>query len=438
MDGIPPRTTGRPLAGIALVVIALVVTMAAIPAPAAAATPAPTTPATTATTTAAGTQPADTVTVSGRYDEIVVDNPDVTETVLESAVTVGQTMVDVPDRLAGDLTDGQTVRLSVRAPAGVDTTTEVAAALMAGDATIVGAAPAGPAPVVSSSSAGAHSLTVVPVYWTAPDAQTPATLRGIAEQTAAYWSEQTAGAITVPTVDVRPWAAITDPGTCDYWKIYNAAMAASGNPWPSGRHTPRSDFPHWNACSWAGLGSMPGSDTWINGYAHADAWEHELGHNLGIGHAKGSSGQGQGTRLPLTETCDILAYAELTGQPLQVALRPSGDGFTLNAALADYLGVLVDDQLLVEGPVAATLAPITAHAPPRAGVRTLRIPFPAQSPYRGSTLFVEYRLRWAATPGSRPTGRARRCGAGSVPIRTCWRCCAATPRCPARRRCSSA
>lgn len=44
-------------------------------------------------------------------------------------------------------------------------------------------------------------------------------------------------------------------------------------------------FPHSNACSWAGLASMPGNTIWLNGYINPKVITHEMGHNFGASHA---------------------------------------------------------------------------------------------------------------------------------------------------------
>src|SRR3954454_20282422 len=83
-----------------------------------------------------------------------------------------------------------------------------------------GSAPGG-TPAASASAwtdfaaAGEHSLVIVPVYWTPPDAQTTTTLRVLARQTGDYWSEQTGGAVAVPDakISVFDWLPIPDPVT---------------------------------------------------------------------------------------------------------------------------------------------------------------------------------------------------------------------------------
>ncbi len=44
-------------------------------------------------------------------------------------------------------------------------------------------------------------------------------------------------------------------------------------------------FPDNPSCGWAGLGEVGGTLTWINGYNDSSLYSHELGHNVGMGHA---------------------------------------------------------------------------------------------------------------------------------------------------------
>ena len=44
-------------------------------------------------------------------------------------------------------------------------------------------------------------------------------------------------------------------------------------------------FPSNSSCGWAGLGEVGGGLTWINGYNDSSLYSHELGHNIGEGHA---------------------------------------------------------------------------------------------------------------------------------------------------------
>lgn len=61
-------------------------------------------------------------------------------------------------------------------------------------------------------------------------------------------------------------------------------------------------LPPDNACGWAGLGMIGSKGAWINGRSCGtpDVYAHELGHNLGMGHANAASEYG--------DTSDIMGY----------------------------------------------------------------------------------------------------------------------------------
>ncbi|WP_204298798.1 Ig-like domain-containing protein [Actinoplanes campanulatus] len=338
-------------------------------------TPSPATAATSPSTT----------TVYGTFSRVVVDGDMSTpagdhasRTVTEPVVTIDDTMVPMPAAAAVGLSPGTEVAVTVSAPAAVDTTAEVAAALETGQAKILEADPAPFAATLPPQRAGAHTLTVLPVYWTAPDSQTPATLRTAADATAAFWSEQTAGAITIPTIDVRDWTSIPNPATCDYSGIANAARAAHGVASPTSRDHVLIYFPKFTACGWAGLAYLSGGQMWINGYGSADAWEHEFGHNLGLGHANSAACKEGTTAVPLSTSCTVSSYDDYD----VMGYARYRDGHNLNTALADVLGTLADPVPASSGTM-VTLPAVTAITARRAVKVALS----------GSTLYLEYRPR---------------------------------------------
>ena len=59
------------------------------------------------------------------------------------------------------------------------------------------------AAAVLPSALGTHTLVVLPVYTTAPDTETAASLQAVAQTTATYWATQSAGRIQVMRVSAR-------------------------------------------------------------------------------------------------------------------------------------------------------------------------------------------------------------------------------------------
>jgi hypothetical protein len=96
-----------------------------------------------------------------------------------------------------------------------------------------------------------------------------------------------------PNGDVYGWYTMppeVTTATCDYGAWRNAARAAA-----AADGFAASDYNHVmyvvpanaSPCAWAGLGTLPGKDTWINGTLDVGVTGHELGHNLGLHHAGG-------------------------------------------------------------------------------------------------------------------------------------------------------
>ena len=127
---------------------------------------------------------------------------------------------------------------------------------------------------------------------------------------AAYYAEQSHGK-TMLTGTVFGWYTIaaTD-ATCDYATWANLANATAGsaiNAYSNVMYV----FPFVPACGWAGLGSMPGSQTWISGYADLRVMGHELGHNFGVHHANSLQCTVGGTRVALAASgCSSEEYGD--------------------------------------------------------------------------------------------------------------------------------
>jgi Gametolysin peptidase M11 len=264
---------------------------------------------------------------TGTVRIVAIDAPGPeTELVTRALADVGGRLLDLPPSQGTMLRSGDTVTVrTVRTDHG-PVVTSVTSLRHTGAR--VGATGTGQ-PVI-----GTHTLLVLPVYWSAPDDATQASLTALASATATYWSEQSGGQIDV-TTSVRDWVRIADPGSCNSTRIANAALAAHQVALP----TSRFDhvlfyFPERADCGWAGLGQVTGSLIWDNGLQLTDVSTHELGHNLGLGHANAASCKDGARRVTLSSSCTVLPYRDYADVMGYATYQATGN---LNSALADWL-----------------------------------------------------------------------------------------------------
>ena len=308
-------------------------------------------------------------------------------------------MADVDGRLlslpAGPVVDGlrtgDRVRVTIRSGAGGTSVRSVEPVDPAGPSRWPGGrvtASAVAAPVI-----GRHTLTLLPVYWTAPDQATASALTALAASTAAYWSAQSGGRLTI-TPTVRDWARIADPGTCDTAKLANAALAANqvSAPVTAFDHV-AVYFPARADCGgWAGLGQVGGGLIWDNGVPLTDVLAHEFGHNLGLGHANVATCTESGLRATLSATCTVQEYRDYADVMGAAMDRPTGN---LNSARADWLGLATTVTVPAGGRATVDLVPPGQGQ----GTRAVRIRAGA------AWLYVDYRpavapdTRWPAWAG---------------------------------------
>ncbi len=304
-----------------------------------------------------------------------------TTTVLRTSTGV----VPVPGSLAPGLKRGQRVRATTgggarggysTAPVVTSVTPLAAAATTPGYA----AGGSGAGSYATWTSTGRHSLTVLPVYWTASRPQSPSadTLGSLADRTAAYWSAQSAGQLTV-TTKVAAWQRISAPSGCDYAEIMKRALSVNKLAAPGTNQHVLVYFPTLAACDWAGLGSIGGPNIWVNGYPLTDVFSHEFGHNLGIGHANTRQCVTGSGRVSLSASCSDQAYAD-SADVMGFATYAASSG-TLNSALADALGMLRSVQPPASGTSEVTLFPLTGAGQ----VRAVKIPV------TGGTVYLDYR-----------------------------------------------
>jgi chitodextrinase len=134
---------------------------------------------------------------------------------------------------------------------------------------------------------------------------------GDAASVNAYYKE-VSYASTSFTGSVFGWVTIPfDNSGCRYWDWGNAAQQALGVD-PTKYNNIVYIWPEAMSCQWAGLGTIFGKQSWINGYVSVRTLAHELGHNLGVHHAGSEECTENGTRVTLStdDNCTRLEYGD--------------------------------------------------------------------------------------------------------------------------------
>lgn len=157
--------------------------------------------------------------------------------------------------------------------------------------------------------------------------------RGLLDATAKFWSDQTGGAITI-TSEIRPWATI-DTAPCGVDLAAAEAENALPHPADSHVHVVALGSVAKGCGGEAGFADTPGNRISIYGVLDAGVWEHEFGHNLGLGHARGAAGCG--TEYLLAGSCKLEYGSYEHGDQTAVMGRNAG---SLGSPHADYLGIL--------------------------------------------------------------------------------------------------
>ncbi len=133
----------------------------------------------------------------------------------------------------------------------------------------------------------------------------------------AYYQDATDGQVTI-TGQVYGYYTVDKKGstTCDYssWSSQARTLATNAG-------VPLSNFqyfvyawPNQAACSWAGLGQLPGSQSWIDGYLDTRVVGHELGHNFGVHHAASITCTEGGAPVVVSSSCSMSEY----GDPMSI------------------------------------------------------------------------------------------------------------------------
>ncbi|GIF22282.1 hypothetical protein BJ973_002606 [Actinoplanes tereljensis] len=296
----------------------------------------------------------------------------------QPVLLMGDQTVEVDASVTADLTPGQKVTATVRGATG--TAEQVVDAIDDGRARVTAARATSAA--LPTALAGAHELTIVPVTTGTADSTTVGTLTQMGRQLGDFWSAQTSGALTVPDADitVHDWVtgSAISANDCDPEQWQDAALEALGRTADS--FTGREHLVIYMAaknstCGWAGLAYMPGNTIWLNGYGYADGFEHEFGHNLGLGHAGDETCGYVAAGSAITQNCEVVEYGDYD----VMGYARYGDGNGLNTSKADELGLL--KSVTPAAGTRVTLAPRSD----RSGVRAVKVTG------TDATYYVEYR-----------------------------------------------
>ena len=129
----------------------------------------------------------------------------------------------------------------------------------------------------------------------------------------AYYQDASDGQVSV-TGDVFGYVTVTkDNVGCD-WSQWGAdaraAALAAGAPLGNYTYTVYA-WPRTSLCGWAGLGYLPGTSSYIDGYLDTRVVGHELGHNFGVHHASSlSCVTSTGAPAALGGTCTASEYGD--------------------------------------------------------------------------------------------------------------------------------
>ena len=192
-----------------------------------------------------------------------------------------------------------------------------------------------------------------------------------------YYQDASDGQISL-SGEVFGYVTVTkDNVGCDWsqWAVDARSSAiAAGIPLGNYTHTVYA-WPRTTLCGWAGLGYMPGTKSYIDGYLDTRVVGHELGHNFGVHHASTMAcTDSTGAPSQLSGTCSSNEYGDPytimgSSNRLHNNWQRAQLGWNMNTTTASTTGSF-------------TLAPADAGS----GIRLLRVP-------RGNGTFLNLEFR---------------------------------------------
>lgn len=199
----------------------------------------------------------------------------------------------------------------------------------------------------------------------------------------AFYTEESEGSVSLigktrADGDVYGWYTLDVNGatscSTSSWATKAKAAAAADGFSASGYQHIIYVFPTQASCDgWAGLGELPGNESWLNGYISPRVSVHELGHNMGLHHASSLACTSPGgTPVSLSDTCEPDEY----GDPYDVM------GLNLrrnNAWHLQQIGFLPGPNVQT-ATTSGTYTITSASATAGDGTKLLRIPRAGTSP----------------------------------------------------------
>ena len=165
---------------------------------------------------------------------------------------------------------------------------------------------------------GTRSVLIMMVDWTKPDALTPAAAKAQVSVTTNNWYRAVSSGKLGFSATATPWMTLAKQDcsltTGGYWKVLAAAESAAiahGYD-PKAYNHEMVYFPFDSNCAYGGLSSVSDRSSWVNGEMDSRVVNHELGHNLGLNHARSATCvDATNHQVTMSATCTTNEYGDL-------------------------------------------------------------------------------------------------------------------------------